>query len=55
MIENVLLIALIAVVIVVVSLAWAHDMGDAIDRRRAWNLWLAGIIDDEELRRRVDR
>jgi hypothetical protein len=41
--------------IILVAVAWAHDWGEAVDRRRAWQLWRAGLIDDDELRRRVDR
>lgn len=31
------------------------SIGETVDRRRAWNLWMMDLIDDEELRRRIDR
>jgi cytochrome c biogenesis protein CcdA len=50
--DVVLYIAGAALVLLFAGL-FALSMGDAVDRRRAWNLWAAGLIDDDELRRRL--
>jgi hypothetical protein len=37
-------------------LLWAGltvSFTEAAEKRRAWNLWAAGLIDDEELKRRI--
>ena len=44
--------------IVLFLLLWAGitvSLTEAAEKRRAYNLWVLGIIDDEELKRRVDK
>ena len=48
-----IVIGIAAMVIVVIAIGWSVPMGHAVDRRRAWNLWAAGLINDTELRRRL--
>jgi len=40
-------------IVVVLAVMLAASWGEAVDKRRAWNLWAAGLIDDDELKRRI--
>lgn len=43
-----------AIIVFIVAVIWSIDWGRAVEHRRAWNLWAAGVIDSEELKRRLD-